>query len=186
MGIAYLEYSGNLTANELQKVSLAGKTLAILDISGSIRLKVDNNETTRIRAGMSFKLPDGFEDLYFEETAGATASFIIAVSIGDIFDNRLSVNSTLNVKSGDTLENPAAVSVGTVATQIVAADSTRNSVEIFNNDLAETLYVGDSGVTTATGRPVAPQTGIGIDTGAAVYGIVASGTVDARILTVND
>lgn len=185
MGIAYLEYGAVLAANEVRKVSLAGKTLAILSLSGSVRLKVDTNETTSIRAGMSFKLPDGFEDLFFEETAGASATLIIAVSEGDIFDNRLTVNTTLNIKSGDTLDNPAAVAVGVAATQIVAASSSRNSVEIFNNDATKTLFVGLAGVTLASGRPVAPQTSIGIDSGAAIFGITTSGTVDTRILTVS-
>ncbi|WP_303674710.1 hypothetical protein [Vampirovibrio chlorellavorus] len=182
MGIAYLEYTGTLTANQIQKVPLAGKSLAILSLSGSLKLQVDSNETTNIRAGMTFKLPDGFEELFFQETAGAAASFTIAVSEGDIFDNRLTVSSTLNTKSGDTLNNPAAVSVGTGATAIVALDATRNSVEIFNNDTVKTLYIGGAAVTTATGRPVLPQTSIALDSGAAIYGISPSGTIDTRVL----
>lgn len=185
MGIAYLELTGNLVAGEIRKVSAAGKTLAILSITGSLRLRVDSNETTTIRAGMTFKLPDGFEELFFEETLGAPASFVIAISEGDILDNRLSVNTTLTVKSGDTLGNPAAVSVGVAATPIVAASASRNSVEVFNNHATEILYVGGAGVTTATGRPVFPKTGWSIDTGAALYGIVGAGTVDTRIITVD-
>ena len=52
-----------------------------------------------------------------------------------------------------------------------------------DNDAAATLYVGDDGVTTANGTPVQPGGSITIDKNVgAIYGIVATGTVDARVL----
>jgi hypothetical protein len=58
------------------------------------------------------------------------------------------------------------------------------SAEILNNDATVALYVGDANVTVATGFPLAAgqaiQAGsLGADD--AVYGIVASATLDCRV-----
>lgn len=79
------------------------------------------------------------------------------------------------------------ISVGTSATQIVAANASRTSVLVVNNDPTKTLYVGkDSSVTTANGIPVAAGQAFSEDSAGqrvytgAVYGIVGTGSLDAR------
>ena len=77
-----------------------------------------------------------------------------------------------------------AVSVGTAATLIKAANTSRISIQITNLDLT-TLYFGfDASVTTANGFPLdqfdtISFTGSDLYRGA-VYGIVGSGTIDVR------
>ncbi len=77
----------------------------------------------------------------------------------------------------------AQATVGTAAAQIVSGGS-RQSVMIQNNGTAD-LYVGDSTVTTGTGFKVPANGGVlTVDkTTAAIYGVVASGTTDVRMLT---
>lgn len=80
----------------------------------------------------------------------------------------------------------AAVSVATTATALhstESADSDPISLVIYNNG-ASTIYVGGSGVTTSTGIPVAAGACLvgELAAGERVYGIVASGTVEARVL----
>lgn len=69
------------------------------------------------------------------------------------------------------------VSVGTSATQIVAARAMRKEVVIVNTSTT-IVYLGASGVTTGTGLYLAGVAGqlIKLRTAAAVYGIVATGT----------
>jgi len=68
------------------------------------------------------------------------------------------------------------VSVGTSATQIKAANTSRKAITIKNIG-SETVYLGNSGVTTANGFPLEPGEGFGpLRTTAAIYGIVASGS----------
>lgn len=87
-----------------------------------------------------------------------------------------------------------AVSVATTATRLDTSTETGgqrgSSIAIYNNGSA-TIYLGGSTVTTATGTPVAAGTwgpGIELEGGAGdvqhegLYGIVASGTVEARVL----
>ena len=47
------------------------------------------------------------------------------------------------------------VSVGTSATQIVAKNFNRINLEIYNPDGSAAVFVGESGVTTSTGIPIA-------------------------------
>jgi len=79
----------------------------------------------------------------------------------------------------------AAVTVATTATALAAVDDDFSSIEVANVGAA-TVYIGGSDVTTSNGFPVAagaswypPQSLAG---GERVYGIVASGTVEVRVL----
>ena len=78
-----------------------------------------------------------------------------------------------------------AVSVATTATALPAsALSGRRVVSVYNNGSA-TIFLGASGVTTAAGFPLLPGQSINLAVGAlALYGIVATGTVEARVMEV--
>lgn len=79
-----------------------------------------------------------------------------------------------------------AVSVGTTATQLTGGDTGAKSGSFaVANVGAATIYIGGSGVTTATGFPIAAGESMSFDLRSAtdeIYGIVASGTVAARVL----
>lgn len=79
-----------------------------------------------------------------------------------------------------------AVSVSTTATQLVDIDATRYFVSINNfvepeAPAAPTLFVGDADVTAATGMPIVSGAEREMLVTGALYGITASGTVDARV-----
>jgi hypothetical protein len=81
-----------------------------------------------------------------------------------------------------------AVSVGTTATALDTVDESDSqmgsSIAVYNNG-ASTVYVGGSDVTTSNGVPVAAGSwgpSISLDGPERVYGIVASGTVEVRVL----
>ena len=67
--------------------------------------------------------------------------------------------------------------VGTVALQ------QRSVLYVFNNS-SVTVYLGPTGVTTATGFPLLPNDYMPLDTNADVYAIAASGSNNVRILEV--
>lgn len=81
-----------------------------------------------------------------------------------------------------------AVTVATTATRLDTTDETDSvsgsSIAVYNNGSA-IVYVGGSDVTTANGAPVAASSwgpSLDLDPGEAWYGIVASGTVEVRVL----
>ena len=79
------------------------------------------------------------------------------------------------------------VTVETTPTELVGAGDVRlgraeGVVYVYNESTTDDLFVGDSSVTTSTGTPIAAESverfrGVG-----ELYGIVASGTVEARVL----
>lgn len=80
-----------------------------------------------------------------------------------------------------------AVTVTTTATRLDTIDETDSVAgsawSVYNNGSA-TIYIGGSDVTTANGTPVAAGEHYAADLGTvaeAVYGIVASGTVEVRV-----
>lgn len=84
-----------------------------------------------------------------------------------------------------------AVTVGTTPTRLDSTTDTDDSITgeslTFHNGSAVTVSIGGSGVTTATGTPVAANSwspGIDLHGGDALYGIVATGTAEVRVLEV--
>lgn len=94
---------------------------------------------------------------------------------------------SLNSLKGPVLST--AVNVGTTATPLPGSPlQYRRAVVVFNNG-ANTIYLGGANVTTSNGMPVpaatyAPALDSGV--GSIIYGIVASGTVEARVLESSD
>jgi len=78
----------------------------------------------------------------------------------------------------------SAVSVGTTATALPAAALASRRRVIVQNLGATTVYLGGTSVTAAAGLAVRPEGAIALDLleTAALYGIVASGTADVRVL----
>jgi hypothetical protein len=72
------------------------------------------------------------------------------------------------------------------ATQVVATGPTNRSSVIKNTDASITMYVGVSGVTSATGMPLKAGESVSIDTTAAIYCKAASGSPVAAFITVSD
>ena len=82
--------------------------------------------------------------------------------------------------------NASSVTVTTSATALASADSDQDEVAITNTGATD-VYVGPSGVTTASGFPVAAggSLSVTLPAGETIYGIVASGTEACRVLKVN-
>ena len=83
-----------------------------------------------------------------------------------------------------------AISVGTTPTKLYVGGSSGAEptltvpMVVRNNDASVAMYVGGADVTTASGFPVKAQeyTSFDVAAGDIMYGIVASGTVEARVM----
>jgi len=83
------------------------------------------------------------------------------------------------------------VTVTTTATAIPTTPmSNRKAITVFNmsQSAGEIVYLGNSSVTTATGYPLQPYQGLPFDlgSGAKLYGIVASGTIEVRTMEIDN
>ena len=91
-----------------------------------------------------------------------------------------------NVIKADTYVVTATSVATTVGgTQILALDNLRVEVVFFNNG-ANTIFVGPSGVTTATGLPVQSGAALTLNGQAPVFGIVAAATEEMRAFVLQD
>jgi len=59
------------------------------------------------------------------------------------------------------------------------------TLEVFNLDPAQTVFIGQEGVTVSGGVPVFPESGrrVTVEPGKSLYGIVEAGEVDVRIMS---
>ena len=86
--------------------------------------------------------------------------------------------------------NVANITVTSTATAIPSSKlENRKAISIRNNSDSVTIYLGESGVTTATGYPVLPKEQMSFDlgTGASIYGICDTGlTADVRYIEIDN
>mgnify|MGYP000939420008 CR=1 FL=1 len=79
----------------------------------------------------------------------------------------------------------SAVSVGTSATALPASALSGRRALLISNFGSATIYLGAAGVTTAAGFPLLAGQSLALEVGTlAIYGIVASGTVAARVMEI--
>ena len=79
---------------------------------------------------------------------------------------------------------PSAVSVGTTATAIPTTAATGRISILVTNNGTNTVYLGDSTVTTINGTPleVGEKLPMDLDKNVVLYGITSTGTSDVRVL----
>ena len=76
------------------------------------------------------------------------------------------------------------VSVTAAATLIFAANTATAGVLIVNSSASTTVYIGDSGVTSSTGFPLAGGASVTLPSTASVYGITSSSSATVGFLQV--
>lgn len=137
---------------------------------------------------------DGFNYLYFSNSAQPGEWIRVMVSDGpDDFDIRYPADVTLSGQVGIQPDQKISTDggnnlgtgqspVGISSSLIIAANTNRKSVTITNTSATTDMYLGVSGVTTATGALLPPVSTITLHTRAAVYGVSASGTITATAI----
>lgn len=101
---------------------------------------------------------------------------------GDVFYSKDANIIHYNALNSDIM-NFDAVSVGSEATVIKAANNTRKIIFIRNNG-SQSLYLGDDGVDVGSGLIIEPGQNKELYTKETVYGIVKTNTNDVRYIEV--
>lgn len=143
--------------------------------------KMEGKEPTKI------SLPDNIGGGDFSEAAGWMKKLYEHETSKPTFVPPAVTNVSLNPLRGVPLST--AITVGTTATALPSTPlSNRRTLIVYNNDSSATLYLGGSGVTTASGFPVAAGSySPPIDAGPnmVVYG-VSSGSINIRVFEVSN
>ncbi|MEW8131482.1 MAG: hypothetical protein AB2758_20710 [Candidatus Thiodiazotropha endolucinida] len=179
------DYSRTLAADEEVLIHCAGATaVRCLEGEDSFDIRPDDKNPVAMELGIGFTYKKPFNSLRIKN--GATAQTIkLAIGDGTIHDNRMvgQLNITGGIKSA---ANPTvsygAVSVGSTATLIQAANANRSSCLVQNLGAAP-IYIGsDSSVTVSNGIEIPVGGSMEVKHIRTVYGICASGTQDTRYM----
>lgn len=153
------------------------------ELDAFLRIKIGTDGVDAPVFRLNSKIDGAFDALRvsWDATPGVTAYIYIARGPGLLRIEAPPPKQIVSTAFGSSLAT-AAVTVGTSATLLAAANSARQSVLIQNNGTAD-IYVGGASVTTANGIKVEAGGSVAIDkTSAAVYGIAASNQ-NARVMT---
>lgn len=97
----YNEHDLSFTANQNQVHNEVGDQIIFLGGSGAFTFKVDGGVSNEVRAGISFKMPEGqtFKRITFNETAGASGNILFAIASGNIVDARSVISGETPVQN---------------------------------------------------------------------------------------
>ena len=167
----------------------------------TVWLKHDNSGTLSgpfpLRKGDVIEVPQLIEQVLVSNEATAGEAVINVVNMAranaptkfewkqEEFGNINSIVNAIKNKSGNNINTPPPVDVGTSATLIAAANTDVNFRE-FQNHGSTDVWLGDANVSHTSNRAILVKPGgsYEINSGGAMYGIRASGSGDVAIVEV--
>jgi hypothetical protein len=156
--------------------------VAVLDAEIEVSFSANEEDFLPLAYNNKIATPAERGVIRWNAQPGVTAIVTIAKDAGKFFADTPNPKQLVVASGGTSLTN-AAVTVGTAEVLLAAADPTRQSVTIQNLGAAD-VYVGATGLTTATGVKLASGGAITLDKQtAAIYGISGSAGQDVRVLT---
>jgi len=172
-------YSISLTAGQSLQLNVSGEFIAVIEASSPFYCAPDGDDSAELESGLKWRPSQQFKTLTLK--SDLTQSIKLAVGRGDFDDSRLVVSGGLKTqgKSADNA-NYGAVTVGTSAVLIKAANASRSTILIQNLSSVD-LYVGaNSAVTTASGFLIGSGGSAEMKTASDIYGIALSAGLDVR------
>lgn len=179
-------YTFSLTANVESEHNITGNVYAVIENTGEFSITFnDSNRFEKQSSGMGAKFDSEFGRVRLLSTTNQNVTVVLG--FGSFEDARASVNATVNttIAPSDTIDDPADISVGVSATQIVSANPNRKEVLInVPSSASQAIRVGGSAVARGAGLVVEPGSTISLALEAAVYGITNSttGSVDVSVV----
>ena len=176
-----------LLAGVQTEIAVAGDYFRITAGVSEFEVKPDTSHAMAgVQSGMAFEPEQPFKSLFV--LSEVTQAVEIMAGFGKVHDNRTSINGRVDAASNGLSILSSVESAGPAAAEILAQDAGRRSVLIKNMDLAETVYIGVSGVTAADGFPIGPGEALAVDKapGAALFVVTAGATVELRTFIEGD
>jgi hypothetical protein len=159
--------------------------LRLQSASGAISLEIDGQSVGTFAPGLAWYDPTDtnatFTDIAWINDTVAAVQVEYSAGHGFIADSRAQFDNAIRTKGGgQAFTDNGAVSVGTAAVLIIAANTkrTRAVIRAGSND----LWIGPAGTVTATGVPtIAAGAALEVEHTAAIYGVRAVGTNNAGV-----
>lgn len=181
----YREFDIDIADGESATYFYNFSTMRILSLSATVGVKLTiggggGTESDIVGAGIGFDLPEGVytDRLIIFNNSGGTLTGKIALGVGKITDNRLTVSGEVSVTNKpDTLTTTADATASTTPAVLLAANTNRYEAIIQNFDNSINLRVGESSSISATrGIKILPQQTLILNTTDTLYICSESGT----------
>lgn len=173
----------SLQAGINQTLSIDGSFFRVITSADEFQVQPDTgHRLAGLQSGMAYDHKKQFKTL--DLLSDVNQVIELMAGSGRVEDNRTSISGIVDVSGKGATINNAAVTVGTVAAVLLAANADRRSMIILNNS-ANDIYIGsDATVTTANGLKIAAGQTITIDKApqAAIYAIGSAAGLDVRTL----
>lgn len=168
---SYQTIGFNAAAGAVQELNIAGNYLACLQASeATFNIKIGDSAASLFAAGLKLRAPIGqqFSTVTIDNTAGTgTLTGTMAYGAGDFSDQRF-IDATALLAT--LTSEPDAACAPAAATQVLGADSNRQSVTISNlGTNVREVRVGDSNVAAGQGYELPAGQSITLNTTAALY-----------------
>lgn len=163
--------------------AVTGRYMRILQGAAPVKVQVDNGSQFDLELGVGAEFPDPFTTVQL--TSDTAQTIKLAVSDLRVDDNRLvgvvDIQGGLDTKEVEASTNAAsAVTVGTSAVQISAANASRKSIIV--QAIGGDIFIGGANtVTTATGLKVAQGGSFESRTQGAIWARAATAGLDVRV-----
>ena len=191
-------FSQSMTSGQTTVYNVSGRKFQILQGAGSsLDVQLQQQASTvyyakAVGVGMWAQPDGGFSSVVITNNSASTQTVQFFVTMGDAgYDQpvaSLTVSGQIDAKPvlDTTLTHLAAVTVGTAATALVAQDTTRRGLRIFNAGTVA-IYLGGAGVTVANGALMLQPNGYYDETqapSAAWYGISGTAGQSVRVMEI--
>lgn len=185
MALKFLRsYTVVLAAGAARTLDVVGDYfLVISSTQTEFNVAFDNGPHIAFQQGFSGKVSnDGepYEAVTIHNPNGSSLTVVLALGFGELWDNKATISGSVAVKAGGDAFTEQAVSVGTSAVELLAANTNRTSAVIRAGSSDLTLGP-TSGVTALTPATIPAGASMTIAHTGAVYGIRAAGTANAGV-----
>lgn len=178
-------YTRTIATGTESRIAARGRTVFVVSSTAEIIVTMRAVEIGRkgglmvgpvtMRAGNQFVAEQTFDDVILRNESGADNTVVVLIGVGNFQSPLTTIASAANAGT-----NRGAVSIGTSAAVILAANTSRANLLVQNLSVND-LYIGvDSGVTVANGIEVPPNGSVLITHAAAVWGIASGASSDVR------
>jgi hypothetical protein len=179
-------YDLTVAAGGVVQIGVSGRYMRLINASAVVTVGFWakgnlKGKAVGINPGLWIKPEESFDSITVESATAQTVS--IMVGAGEAGYDQVTVSGSVLAALSNTITDAAPVSVGTSATLLIAAATTRRGIRFTNAGTAD-VYLGSSGITTANGaiKIAAGNTWIEDEApGAAWYGISGTAAQSVRM-----
>lgn len=178
-------FTYTLNPGEARKITRRGRHIRGMASDETYAIRLDDGAPTKFQTGIAFDSPQVFTAVEIINTAAQTQTIEVLVSDGPVDDNRLvgQVDISGGIRAaGNRSATYGAVTVGTSAQLVAAANNNRGTVLVQNLGAAPVYLGTDASVTTGTGLELAAGGVATLTVQTAVYAIAGSAGQDVRFL----